>query len=177
MRKAILGTLIVIAVILSMVAIKITANVSTPLDGFFTRNRRDETYDHIYIQSSEEQQAALDLLLAEAIQNASLNTLSVEDAVDTVIDLKQSVADTFDYDYGYYGGMMGGNSRPNCHQINGVYESFEWVYLHSSPSQQREMMVLLVTDLQALDLESLTLDELVISLKQIKIQVINALNG
>lgn len=174
MKKVWIIVLVFVAAFLSMIAIKITANVNTPFDGLFGQQNNTYTYDHIYMISTPEQQELMEYLLAEAIQNTSITTMTVDEAIEIIMDLKQTIVDDYDLDDVYPLGMMGNNQRRNCHDIE-VYESFEWVYLHSSQSTQYDMMEQFVTEIQVLDMTSLTTEALVSTINEIKTMILTNL--
>ncbi len=177
MKKVIIAIMVVTAIALGAIAVRISARSAT-FGGRLGFYNPSLTYEFLYMKSSTEQQRELDYLLVTAIKDTDgFNTLAIDDAIALINDLKQDIADNYPLNIGNYGPMMGNNSNSNCHNVSYRSVTFEWVYVHSSKTTQEEMMTLLVTEMQLLDFNTMSVDDSVTQFRQIKTQIIDRLGN
>lgn len=136
------------------------------------------SYEHVYLHVSLDDQKAFDLAFAKGVYEMDA---SGEDVLSLVQTLKDHILEDIDYTYTrsqYRTQMMTQYREDNyggCHARGSISQSYEWIYIHGSKTQQEFLDLGFVEKVKLLDLNALSDDELLEAVLDIKLELIDQL--
>lgn len=142
-----------------------------------------QNYEFILMHVSEIEKNELELIFIQGVLDLDLEEKSDAEILAAVNQLKEQVSTDIDYEprYQRYQGMMGRSyddaTYGSCH--GGYYDldtTYEWYYLHASNLDRDDMTLNLVELIQSADFSSLSEEEKLDLLADIKTQVMTELN-